>query len=971
MKRLISLCMVCVALVCVVSLGIMGCGSDSCSNDSHCSDGKVCFRGKCSDRSVLNTGTETVQGNEVVAEDSADTGKEPASSEPVEDATLPEPGPEPTVGPEPTPEPAPKIGTRQEGDPCDPRRAGHARDLCAPSYECAELSQTAPSSGAPQPSGVCLKACSKDKPDCPAGTACTETLDTKTRQTTGLFVCAKEVGEGEFCVGTTACKKGLSCIRFGTTGTFWMCQKDCSQDANICGSNEVCKAIDDKTPTKICKPKVSRGGACNIYSDCGDSDLCASSEQNIFSPLCQAKCGTPGATCPTGEACVNQNGQSCYKVAKDGEECQHGYVCETGYVCSAVSPGFYSACRKRCGTAKDCAAGEGCSGTRGSNTLVCQPELTTGEVQLGAYVCASTARAITFSSGGLGVCLHNCSNGGSTAPEKCGALTPGILRGLWWNGTTVWTVGEIGLLAQSADNGAKWSRSGPPSQADFTGIAADGTNQIAVVGGRRGVIVRSEDSGKTWTVVNRSSDKHPDLWGIALSWDGKMGLAVGSKGAVWRSEDGGKTWNSLALNPAVAEDLHAVAWGQDQTGTSPVAVAVGSKGTVLRSEDGGKTWSAVAITGVTDGLQSVALVRDPAVSGFNALAVGEKGLVLESTDAGKTWNKVDVSRTETLRGATISGNMAWIVGDAATILSRDSAGQWTYTKATITQDFYKIAVSGNQVVMVGGLGQVLYSGDQGKTWKTTDSKFSFCLGLSNNGGGACGFVCTPSLNGKDCPPELNTCRAFTISGQTINVCINGTTINGAGKAGDLCSRSAYAPLHARCGANLACVSVGTNENRCLTTCDVAQPQCPTGQKCLVSVALGAAFCGTEAGSAEGCDWGKTKFCPAGTVCRSNVLSGKFVCEAIKLAKLHEHCLPGQVECESGLVCTGNSNVPYRQFCTKRCNPAQQNSCDPSWQCVATSGGSGVCIETCNSADYVCKVKNLQCNKFFTTGSHCI
>lgn len=972
MKRFSILCVVCVLVLGVFPSLFFGCGSDVCTNDTHCSDGKVCFRGKCSDRSVLNGGTESateaVQGNDGI---SGEAGVDTVVQEPVSDATGAEPGPEATVGPEPTPEPEAKIGTRQEGEPCDPRRGGHDRDLCAPGLECAELSQTSPTSGAPQPSGVCLKACSKDKPDCPTGTICTETLDTKTRQATGLFVCAKEATEGELCVGVNACKAGLSCIRYGTSGTFWICQKDCSKDAGVCGTNEVCQAIDAQTPTKICKPKVNRGEACSLYNACADTDLCASSGQNIYSNLCQAKCGTAGATCQTGEACANQDGQSCYKIAKDGEECLHGYLCESGYLCSAVSPGFYSACRKRCSSVKDCAAGQGCGGTRGSTTTVCQPELTTGEVQLGAYLCAATARAIAFSSGGLGVCLHNCSNGGSTAPEKCGALTPGILRGVWWNGAELWTVGDIGLLAKSTDGGAKWSRLGPPIQADFTGITASGDQQTVLVSGRRGVILRSEDGGKNWLVVSASSERHPDLWGVALSWDGKTALAAGTKGTLWRSEDGGKTWNVVTLNPTVTEDFHAVAWGADKSGSSPVAVVVGGKGTVLRSEDSGKTWTPVTVTGVTDGLWGVSLVRDTTTTGLNAVAVGEKGLLLESVDAGKTWTKVDVSRTETLRGIAIDGDMAWVVGDAAATLSRDSAGKWTYAKASFANDFYVVTVSGTKAVMVGSLGQALYSADQGKTWKATDSKFSFCLGLSNNGGGACGFVCTPSLNGKDCPPELNTCRGFTISGQTVNVCVNGNTINGMAKEGEVCSRSAYAPLHARCGNNLACVNVGTNDNRCLLTCDTKQPQCPNGQKCLLSTTLGQAFCGTEAGQGEGCDWGKRKFCPTGSTCEFNALTGQSKCTAIKIAKLHEHCLSGVVVCESGLVCTGNGGTPYRQFCTKTCDPNQQNSCDPNWQCVATSGGGGVCIEMCNSADYVCKVKNLRCGKFFTTGNHCI
>ncbi|TNE44245.1 MAG: hypothetical protein EP343_31335 [Deltaproteobacteria bacterium] len=771
-------------------------------------------------------------------------------------------------------------------------------------------------------------------------------------------------------MGVTTCKTGLTCIRYGTTGTFWICQKECSADGD-CASGQVCKTAEEGSSTKICKPTVGRNEACSVYSSCDETkDTCAPSGQSIFSSLCQQKCGT-GSPCPTGQVCsrIGTSDNSCFKVAKDGEECLHGYTCESGFVCSTISPGFYSVCRKRCTNATQCGEGMGCARTRGTATTVCQPQLPTGSVVLGAFVCNSNSRAIAFSSGAQGVCLNNCA--GSNDQSGCGALTPGTLGGVAWSGSNVWTAGNAGLVSQSSDNGTTWARLSPPLQADYTNIAASGDGKVMIIVGLQGAVIRSEDSGATWEMIGERDKNRPDLWGVALSWDGKVALATGAKGTLWRSEDGGKTWTPVTLNPAVTENLYAVALGQDKSGNSSVAVAVGAKGTLLRSEDGGKTWTPITVTNLTDDVWGVTIVRDSAATGLNALAVGAKGLVLESTDAGKTWTKVDSKRTENLRGAAIAGDSAWVVGDAGATLSRDKSGTWTYAEAPFKFDYHAIAVNGANGVMVGTKGQVLYSSDSGKTWKATATRFGVCLGLSN-GGGACGFTCTPSKKGADCPPQLSTCRAFNLGGRTINLCVNGTTFDGPRKEGEPCSRSSFSPLNARCGKDLLCLNVGTNDHRCVRTCNLDKPNCPTGKSCLYSNALGVALCGTEATGSEGCDWGKGVVCPSTSICRNNPLTGKYACEATTVAKQYEYCLNGFVNCEKGLTCIGNGVTPYRNFCTKTCDPDVKTSCEAGWECIPTNGGGGVCIEQCNSADYQCKVPGLRCAKAFTnsSGNHC-
>jgi photosystem II stability/assembly factor-like uncharacterized protein len=212
------------------------------------------------------------------------------------------------------------------------------------------------------------------------------------------------------------------------------------------------------------------------------------------------------------------------------------------------------------------------------------------------------------------------------------------------SGTLV-AVGEFGAIARSEDHGKTWSRSSytieaPPAP---PGCAVDGSSESEnsdVVGearltdvrfvsdtlgfavGEFGLILRSDDGGKTFTRQASCTDKL--LYGIATV-TAEHALAVGADGAVVESKDGGKTWG--VLPSGTNEHLFGV------YADAKRALIVGAAGTVL-SRSGGEALRA-SETGVHTWLVSAVLDE-----GGSGLIVGGRSSVLRTQDGGKTQTRI-------------------------------------------------------------------------------------------------------------------------------------------------------------------------------------------------------------------------------------------------------------------------------------------------------------------------------------------
>lgn len=113
------------------------------------------------------------------------------------------------------------------------------------------------------------------------------------------------------------------------------------------------------------------------------------------------------------------------------------------------------------------------------------------------------------------------------------------------------------------------------------------SEQSGLISGLGGVILRSEDGGRSWTYVETS--RRQALFAVDSA--GTLSIAVGEKGLVQYSEDGGKTWRppNDGQFPPIFTFMRDLGFARG-IGTGFI---VGQDGMVLRSKDAGGTWTQV------------------------------------------------------------------------------------------------------------------------------------------------------------------------------------------------------------------------------------------------------------------------------------------------------------------------------------------------------------------------------------------
>jgi photosystem II stability/assembly factor-like uncharacterized protein len=108
-----------------------------------------------------------------------------------------------------------------------------------------------------------------------------------------------------------------------------------------------------------------------------------------------------------------------------------------------------------------------------------------------------------------------------------------------------------------------------------------------LIAGLGGVILRSEDGGRSWTY--QPTDRKQALFSVAEV--NSHAIAVGEKGFIRVSDDGGLRWA-----PPAPESIPTVFTFMRDIGFDPqrlTGLIVGQQGKIMRSKDGGKTWSQV------------------------------------------------------------------------------------------------------------------------------------------------------------------------------------------------------------------------------------------------------------------------------------------------------------------------------------------------------------------------------------------
>ncbi|CAN5267956.1 YCF48-related protein [soil metagenome] len=239
------------------------------------------------------------------------------------------------------------------------------------------------------------------------------------------------------------------------------------------------------------------------------------------------------------------------------------------------------------------------------------------------------------------------------------------------------------------------------------------------------------------TAVTVRSPERAVLLGAALA--GERIVVVGERGIILLSDDGGRSWQQSGTPTSVT--LTTVRFADAMHGW-----AVGHGGVVLATEDGGKNWTrrldgrriaqivleAARASGDAKAIQDAERLQTDGpdkplldllvIGARRLLVVGAYGIALDSEDGGKTWTSW-MPRLSNPKGlhiytARLRGKTILLAGEQGLVMqSNDSGLSFHSIETPYKGSFFTAELPGDQVIVLAGLrGTVLRSVDGGENW---------------------------------------------------------------------------------------------------------------------------------------------------------------------------------------------------------------------------------------------------------------
>jgi photosystem II stability/assembly factor-like uncharacterized protein len=287
------------------------------------------------------------------------------------------------------------------------------------------------------------------------------------------------------------------------------------------------------------------------------------------------------------------------------------------------------------------------------------------------------------------------------------------------------------LISSAAANlsAQTWQRLGPAGGM-VVSLAGDANGRL-YLGTADGHVFASEDRARNWELRGRVGSRTDAVICRLISdpreanrlYAAVWFQAPGQSGGVFRSEDAGRTWSLLGLPDEAVRALE-LAPGQ------PDVLVAGTRSGVFRSRDAGKDWERISPAGDAELKNVDSIALDPVDA--DIIYAGTYHLPWKTMDRGKTWNSIaagliDDSDIMSLRVDATRPSRLYLSACSGIYRSENQGGLWTKL-----QGIPYAARRTHQIVQDPLRPDALYAATTEGLWVTRDAGESWRRTTPNN-----------------------------------------------------------------------------------------------------------------------------------------------------------------------------------------------------------------------------------------------
>ncbi|MEI1376270.1 photosynthesis system II assembly factor Ycf48 [Nostoc sp. UHCC 0926] len=258
-----------------------------------------------------------------------------------------------------------------------------------------------------------------------------------------------------------------------------------------------------------------------------------------------------------------------------------------------------------------------------------------------------------------------------------------------------------------------WKIISVPTDSNLLDIAFTNNPEHGYLVGSNATLLETNDSGNTWKPIILQLDEQKYRFD-SVSFAGKEGWIAGEPGLLLHTTDEGGSWSRIPLSEKLPGSPIAIKALADKT--AEMATDVGA---IYKTTDGGKNWKAQVES-------AVGVVRNLERSADGKyIAVSAKGSFYSTWEPGQdAWvphNRNSSRRLENM-GFTDNGQL-WLLARGGQIQFSDPTKPEEWEKAqnpdvSTSWGLLDLAYrTPNEIWIGGGSGNLLRSGDGGKTWE--------------------------------------------------------------------------------------------------------------------------------------------------------------------------------------------------------------------------------------------------------------